>query len=95
MDIPPGKGYYEMARLEESGIFQTIITRRLFHLPSRAGCRNVIELHGSIFRNYCPHCGREYPIEYIRNTDKIPLCQSCGQAVRPDVILSGRWWTTR
>lgn len=89
VDIPPGKGYYEMARLEESGIFQTIITRRLFHLPSRAGCRNVIELHGSIFRNYCPHCGREYPIEYIRNTDKIPLCQSCGQAVRPDVILFG------
>ena len=89
LDTPPGKGFYEMARLEQAGIFQTIITRRLFHLPGRAGCRNVIELHGSIFRNYCPHCGREYPIEYIRNSEKIPLCETCGQAVRPDVILFG------
>ena len=78
-----------MARLEQEGVFQTIITRRLFHLPTRAGCRNVIELHGSIFRNYCAHCGREYPVEYIRNTEKIPLCGTCGQPVRPGVILFG------
>lgn len=89
VDIPPGKGYLEMARLEQEGVFQTIITRRLFHLPTRAGCRNVIELHGSIFRNYCAHCGREYPVEYIRNTEKIPLCETCGQPVRPGVILFG------
>lgn len=89
VDIPPGKGYYEMARLEEAGLFQTIITRRLFHLPSRAGCKNVIELHGSIFRNYCPHCGKEYSVEYIRNCPGVPVCESCGQAVRPGVILFG------
>lgn len=88
-DIPPGRGFYEMAELEKAGIFQTIITRRLFHLPSRAGCKNVIELHGSIFRNYCPHCGREYPVEYIRNSSNIPLCENCGQAIRPGVILFG------
>ena len=45
LDIPPGKGYLEMAELEEKGLFQTIITRRIFGLPERAGCKNVINLH--------------------------------------------------
>ena len=44
LDIPPGKGYLEMAELEEKGLFQTIITRRVFGLPERAGCKNVINL---------------------------------------------------
>ena len=95
VDIPPGKGYLEMARLEQEGIFQTIITRRLFHLPTRAGCRNVIELHGSIFRNYCAHCGREYPVEYIRNTEKIPCARRAGSRCGRALSSSGRWWTTR
>ena len=47
-----------MAELEEKGLFQTIITRRVFGLPERAGCKNVINLHGSVYENYCPHCGK-------------------------------------
>ena len=89
LDTPPGKGFYEMARLEEMGILQTIITRRIFHLPSRAGCKNVIELHGNVYRNYCTHCGQEYSMEYVRDGEKIPLCEKCKQAIRPDVRLFG------
>lgn len=85
----PGKGFCDMARLEKEGMFQTIITRRVFGLPGRAGCKNVIELHGSVYRNYCTHCGREYPMEYIRDSKKIPLCEVCNQVVRPDVCLYG------
>ena len=70
LDIPPGKGYLEMAELEEKGLFQTIITRRVFGLPERAGCKNVINLHGSVYENYCPHCGKKYPVEYIRQAEE-------------------------
>lgn len=86
---PPGKGFKNMAILEEKGLFNTIITRRVYDLPRRAGCKNVINLHGSVYDNYCTHCGRQYPVEYIRNSKKVPLCETCGQAVRPGICLFG------
>lgn len=87
--IPPGKGFSEMARLEQKGLFQSVITRRIFGLPQRAGCRNVINLHGSVYDNFCPHCGRIYPMEYIRDSVRVPLCESCKTPVRPRVCLFG------
>ena len=90
LDIPPGKGYLEMAELEEKGLFQTIITRRVFGLPERAGCKNVINLHGSVYENYCPHCGKKYPVEYIREAKRVPLCTECNAPIRPGVCLMGR-----
>lgn len=89
LEKPPGKCFYNIARLEQAGLIQTMITRRVFGLLKRAGCKNVIELHGSVYRNYCTHCGREYSMEYIRDSKKIPLCESCGSVVRPDVCLFG------
>lgn len=89
ISIPPGKGFENMARLERAGLFQTIITRRIFNLPKRAGCKHVVELHGSVCRNYCSHCGKTYPVEYIMEADRIPLCEDCSQVVRPDVCLYG------
>lgn len=89
IDTPPGKCFYEMAELENRGLFQMIITRRVFGLPERAGCRNVINLHGSIYNNHCPRCGRKYPVEYIKNARRVPLCEDCKAVVRPDVCLFG------
>lgn len=89
VDIPPGSGFTDMAELERRGLFQTIITRRLFGVPERAGCKNVINLHGSIYNNCCPHCGRKYSIDYIRNSPKVPLCETCGAVVRPQITLFG------
>lgn len=89
LEIPPGKCFYHMAELERHGLVQTIITRRFFGLPKRAGCQNVIYLHGNVFNNYCPHCGRRYPMEYIRDSKRIPLCESCKTPVRPDICLYG------
>lgn len=87
--IPPGKGFHMLAELERKGLVQSVITRRVFGLPGRAGCKNVIELHGSIQNNYCPHCGRTYTLEYIEQTAKVPLCTNCGTPIRPDVRLFG------
>ena len=58
-------------------------------MPGKAGCKNVIELHGNVYDNFCPHCGRKYPMEYIRDAKKIPLCEKCQIPVRPKVMLFG------
>jgi NAD-dependent deacetylase len=89
LDKPPGKGFFAMAELERRGLFQSIITRRIFGLPGKAGCKNVIELHGNVYDNFCPHCGRKYPMEYIRDSVRVPLCESCKTPVRPRVCLFG------
>ncbi|MCF2667341.1 MULTISPECIES: SIR2 family NAD-dependent protein deacylase [Lachnospiraceae] len=89
LDKPPGKGFYEMAELEKAGLFQSIITRRIFGLPGRAGCKNVINLHGSVYDNYCPHCGRKYSMEYVRDSARVPLCEHCNTPIRPKVCLFG------
>lgn len=89
LDKPPGKCFYEMAELERRGLIQSIITRRVFGLPESAGCRNVINLHGSVYENYCQRCGRKYPVEYIRNSKRVPLCESCNTTIRPKVCLFG------
>lgn len=87
--IPPGKGFYELAELQKLGLIQTIITRRIYDLPVRAGCENVIELHGNIFDIYCPHCGKTYSVDAIRNSKKVPLCTECNTPIRPRVCLFG------
>lgn len=86
---PPGKGFLALARLEELGLIQTVITRRILGLPERAGCKNVINLHGSVYDNYCPHCGKVYQMEDVRDNDKVPLCTECKTPIRPKVCLFG------
>lgn len=89
MDKPPGAGFDYLRILQDKGLIDSIITRRIFGLPMRAGCRNVIDLHGNIYHNYCTHCGKEYPVEYIRDSKKIPICTECKSVVRPGVVLFG------
>ena len=89
LDKPPGKCFYEVAELERRGLIHSIITRRVFGLPESAGCRNVINLHGSVYENYCQRCGRKYPVEYIRNSKRVPLCENCNTTIRPKVCLFG------
>lgn len=88
-EIPPGQGFYDLKQLQDYGLIHSIITRRIAGLEDRAGCRNVINLKGTIFHNTCPNCGREYPMEYIRDAKGVPLCEQCLMAIRPDVCLFG------
>lgn len=85
----PSEGFYAMARLEARGKAHCTITRRIYGLPSRAGCKNVINLHGSVYDNFCEHCGKTYPMEYIMNSKGVPRCEKCGGVVRPRVCLFG------
>lgn len=87
--IPPGKGFINLQKLEEYGLVQAEITRRLFGLLDRAGCKHAINMHGSVYENFCTHCGKEYSMEYIMEAEGIPLCQKCKNPVRPKICLFG------
>lgn len=84
-----GPGLMTLKKLEEQGKLKAIITRDIFSLAKRAGCQNVHELHGSVFDNYCQHCGKYYPLEYVLESKGIPKCDVCGSMIRPGVSMVG------
>lgn len=83
------EGLKMLQKLEEQGKLKSIITRDIFSLSKRAGCKNVYELHGSVFNNNCPHCGRSYSVEYMQQSKGVPKCEKCGTMIRPGVSLVG------
>lgn len=85
----PGEGILALAELEKQGILKCIITREIYSLARRGGCRNVVELHGSVFHNQCSHCRKEYPVEFVKEAKGVPICPSCHRLIRPQVCLVG------
>lgn len=89
-DKEPGAAYGALAEMEELGVLKSTITRQLYNFPKRAGSKKVYNLHGNIFeKNKCPRCGREYPMEYLRDSKKVPLCEKCRVPIHPGVTLLG------
>lgn len=87
-EAKPNAAHYALAELEKMGKLKAIITQNIDGLHQMAGSQNVLELHGSVHRNYCLSCGKHYGLDYILNTESsIPKCDSCGGIVRPDVVL--------
>lgn len=82
----PNACHKKLAQLEESGKISAVITQNIDGLHQAAGSKNVLELHGSVLRNYCTSCGRTYGLEAITETEGIPHCE-CGGTIRPDVVL--------
>ncbi len=82
----PNVTHKVLAKWEREGSLLAVITQNIDGLHQKAGSKNVLELHGSIFRNYCTRCGKFYPAEYIRDCEGVPKC-TCGGAVKPDVVL--------
>lgn len=85
-DAKPNPAHLKLAELEEKGKLTAVITQNIDGLHTAAGSRNVLELHGSVHRNYCQKCRRLYDAEWIMSFDNIPEC-SCGGRVKPDVVL--------
>lgn len=75
-----------LTELEKSGKLKAIITQNIDGLHTKAGSKNVFELHGSIYRNYCMKCQKFYDASYIFNSKGIPKCE-CGGIIKPDVVL--------
>ena len=86
LDAQPNAAHRKLAELEAAGRLLAIVTQNIDGLHTKAGSRNVYELHGSIWRNHCMRCGKAYGPEYIRDSKGVPRC-SCGGCVKPDVVL--------
>lgn len=85
-EAEPNPAHYTLARLEKEGKLKAIIMQNIDGLHQKAGSKNVLELHGSIYRNYCEICKKEYDLNFILESEGIPHC-TCGGIIKPDVIL--------
>ena len=85
-EAEPNPAHYTLARLEKEGKLKAIITQNIDGLHQKAGSKNVLELHGSVYRNYCEICKKEYDLNFILESEGIPHC-TCGGIIKPDVIL--------
>lgn len=74
-------------KLEKEGKLKAVITQNIDNLHQDGGSKNVVELHGSIYRNYCVDCGEFHDLDYIIKSKDIPKCSKCGGVVKPGVVL--------
>lgn len=87
-DVKPNITHLKLQEMEAKGKLKGIITQNIDGLHQKAGSKRVCELHGSVYRNYCMHCGTSYTLDAILRNQDIPHC-SCGGIIKPDVILYG------
>lgn len=86
LDARPNAAHQKLAEWEAAGKLQAVITQNIDGLHQRAGSRNVLELHGSVLRNYCVSCGAFHGVEAVQNSAGVPRCR-CGGIIKPDVVL--------
>ena len=84
----PTPAHRKLAQLEAAGRLRAVITQNIDGLHQQAGSKRVLELHGSVHRNFCMDCGKPYPLDAILKTEGLPRC-SCGGLIKPDVVLYG------
>ncbi len=82
----PNAAHKKLAQWEAEGKLFAVVTQNIDGLHQKAGSKNVFELHGSIWRNYCVRCGMPYPVQRIAAGSGVPRC-ACGGVVKPDVVL--------
>lgn len=86
-DAKPNAAHLKLAELEQQGKVRAVVTQNIDGLHQAAGSKVVLELHGSVLRNYCESCGQFHDMEYILHSKDVPRCEKCGGPVKPDVVL--------
>ena len=86
LDAQPNAAHRKLAQWEREGKLKAVITQNIDGLHQKAGSREVLELHGSVLRNYCRRCGKFYGVEAVAASTGIPRC-ACGGIIKPDVVL--------
>ena len=84
----PNVTHKKLAALEKLGKLRCVITQNIDGLHEMAGSKNVLNLHGTVYKNHCMKCGEAYPMEYILESKGVPKCR-CGGTIKPDVVLYG------
>lgn len=78
-----------VCQMQEDGKVDAVITRTTYELYNKAGCRNVLSMHGSVEENTCPACGKVFGMSYIKASAGVPVCDECRMPLRPGFILLG------
>ena len=86
-DAKPNKAHLKLAQWEREGKLKAVITQNIDGLHQAAGSKEVLELHGSVKRNYCERCHAFYDADFMMNSEGVPRCPKCGGRVKPDVVL--------
>jgi NAD-dependent deacetylase len=92
LQAEPNRAHLALAALEEAGVVEAVVTQNIDLLHSRAGSREVVEVHGSIRTAVCPACGSEKTVDEVLaqlETSRAPLCAACGAILKPGVVLFG------
>lgn len=87
-EAKPNAAHFFLARLEQAGKLEAVVTQNIDGLHFDAGSKKVFELHGSVRRNYCTRCGKFFDLDYMKRSKGVPKCE-CGGVVKPDVVLYG------
>ena len=82
----PNQAHLRLAEWERLGKLKAVVTQNIDGLHQQAGSRNVLELHGSVHRNFCQECGKRYGARFMLESTGIPRCD-CGGVIKPDVVL--------
>lgn len=85
----PNAAHRTLAVLEHMGKLKAVITQNIDGLHQLAGSKNVLELHGTVHRNFCMRCGEMYTLSDVLSQDGVPHCPHCGGMLKPDVVLYG------
>ena len=85
-DAQPNAAHKALAKLEQQGKVRAVITQNIDGLHQAAGSKAVLELHGSVHRNYCTRCGKFFGLSDILRMNGVPRCE-CGGIIKPDVVL--------
>ncbi len=85
-EAKPNAAHLALANLEQKGKLKAVITQNIDGLHQMAGSKEVLELHGSIHRNYCTRCGKYYGLDAVTGSQGVPHCD-CGGIIKPDVVL--------
>jgi NAD-dependent deacetylase len=83
----PNAAHTKLAQWEKAGKLKAVITQNIDGLHQAAGSKKVLELHGSVLRNYCEDCGKFFTAEHILHSKGVPCCDECGGSIKPDVVL--------
>ena len=92
LNAEPNAAHRKLAELERKGTLSAVVTQNIDGLHQKAGSLNVLELHGSVWRNFCMGCGASCTVEELltlreQSPDGVPRCAHCGAIVKPDVVL--------
>ena len=87
LDAKPNAAHLKLAQLEAAGKLKAVITQNIDGLHQLGGSSRVLELHGSVHRNYCMKCGAFYDAQYMKAAKGVPTCEKCGGMIKPDVVL--------